>query len=159
MDIDNLGDGKGGGTIFPHFYLSPSLHPSLCPPLCTHDTPSVFLSTSHLALSRTGLTVKNTKDQLCVGVCVLNIWSGVCFQHFYIYFYSIFIYTTASPHVCHLMYLCVFLQRLCSRSNPIHFTIALPSLVFIYLSIPSFSTLAASSSSRSVHKLTIRQPL
>lgn len=81
MDIDYLGEGRGGANDLPF----PSPLP-LSSPLYsfTHDTLSVFLSTHHLALSRTSLTVKNTKDRLC-GL-VLNIWCVCNFTFLFFFF-------------------------------------------------------------------------
>lgn len=142
-----------GATIFPRFYLSPSPHPSYCPLLSTPSamTLSVFLSTPHLALSRTSLTVKNTKDWLCVSV--LNIWGAdlsacvLSILLFYFFLSFLFLYfflqyklsipqhiTTSYVSVC----VCLSPEALQQGLILSILQSPLPSVLFIYLFIPSF---------------------
>lgn len=72
-----------------------------------HGTLYVFLSPPHLALSRTSLTVKNTKDRLCVlelNICCVCAFSSLLFFFLfspYIYpYHSIATYSPPNVSVC-----------------------------------------------------------
>lgn len=103
---------RGNQIISLHFNCSPFPHPSRCPSVyAIAPTLFLFLSTPHLALSRTSLTVKNTEDLmnlfLCLCVCVC---ASVCasFKHSLdfvlvgLLFYSLLdvLYVYISLHVC-----------------------------------------------------------